>query len=77
MKQFKRLTMLLLVGLTITAHSQSFVDSISKINGVLQPDPMRGDFLPISELSLNSASLAKPLPLVVSNDTSRYFHFYL
>ena len=73
MKQFKRLTMLLLVGLTITAHSQSFVDSISKINGVLQPDPMRGDFLPISELSLNSASLAKPLPLVVSNDTSRYF----
>ena len=73
MKQFKRLTVLLLVGLAITAHSQSFVDSISKINGILLPDTTRGDFLPISELSLTSASLAKSLPLIVSNDTSRFF----
>ena len=73
MKQIKRLTVLLLVGLAITAQSQNPVDSIILYNGALQPNPMRGDVLPKSELIPTSQSLALQLPSEVSNDTSRFF----
>ncbi len=73
MKQTKRIIVLLLVGLAITVQSQNFVDSISMINGVLQPNPMRGDDLLVEELVLTSGSLAMPLPSAVSNDASQFF----
>lgn len=73
MIQIKRVILLLTIGLAITAHSQNPADSLSLINGVLQPNPMRGDELPVSELSLTSASLAKPLPSSVANDTNGFF----
>lgn len=73
MKQIKQLIVLLLVGITITVPSQNPVDSLSLINGVLQPNLMRGDILPVSELTLTSPSLAMPLPSSVSNDTSSFF----
>lgn len=73
MKKIKQLIVLLLVGITITVPSQNPVDSLSLINGVLQPNLMRGDILPVSELTLTSPSLAMPLPSSVSNDTSRFF----
>lgn len=73
MKKIKQLVVLLLVVFSITAPAQNLIDSLSSINGVLQPDSIRGDILSVSELNLNSASLATPLPSSVSNDTSRFF----
>lgn len=73
MKKLKRFIALLLVSLAITAPSQNLVDSLSSINGVLQPITMRGDILPVFELNLIPTSLSTPLPSSVSNDTSRFF----
>ena len=73
MKQFKRIIVLLIVAIAITAQSQNPTDTISFINGVLQPNPTRGDDLLVEELVLTPGSLAMPLPSMVSNDTSRFF----